>query len=304
MNLLTPTAVTDSNFVASNVPETDYPAWNAATNYSVGTFVIRTQTHRIYQNLIAGVDATTPEVAAKQAPPRWLDVGPTNRWAIYDDVIGTTTTNTGSITATINIGQVGAVAFVDIKNASSITATLLDQPGGTQVYSKTVSDLDRASLTDFFDFFYEPYQQLDTVLLSDLPTYYPSAQLSFTVAGTGQVGFGALKAGNYYSLGGTEYGASLGIVDYSVKSTDSVGRVSLTKRGYASTFDAKFVFDKAALSRVYRLLAGVRATPTVYVLTDVAGYETGILFGVFQSFSIDLAMADMNRCTLRVESFL
>ena len=75
MYILKPIDYTFAQVTANTaLPESDFPAWAAATSYTVGTKVIRATTHRIYQSLIAGVDATLPE----NAPSRWLDVGPTN----------------------------------------------------------------------------------------------------------------------------------------------------------------------------------------------------------------------------------
>ncbi|WP_119157965.1 phage head spike fiber domain-containing protein, partial [Caldimonas tepidiphila] len=80
-----------SGLVYSSVPENDHPAWSAATNYAVGVKVIRLTTHRVYECAIAGTNSTPPE----DAPSRWIDLGPTNRWAMLDKEVGTVTTTGG-----------------------------------------------------------------------------------------------------------------------------------------------------------------------------------------------------------------
>ena len=86
----------ESYITASTVNEPDVYAtvpeevWNAATNYSVGDQVIRTETHMIYENIQAGVDATLPEVdAALETPTRWVRLGPTNKFAMFDTLVKT-----------------------------------------------------------------------------------------------------------------------------------------------------------------------------------------------------------------------
>ena len=54
MYILNPITLTPAMFTANNVPVNDYAVWNAATNYTIGTKVIRTTTNKIYRNLIAG----------------------------------------------------------------------------------------------------------------------------------------------------------------------------------------------------------------------------------------------------------
>lgn len=304
MKVIKPTIVTDDILTSSTIaePDTGESVWNAATNYSIGDLVIRTETHRIYENLIAGVNATTPEVAALEATPRWLDIGPTNRWAVFDGEIGSTSTKTGGFQYVFEPGEVGAVALIEIVNASSITVTLKDAPGGTVVYTSTNDELDGAGITDFFDFFFEPYQQLDRVVFTDLPQSYTSPELTIDVVATGIAEVGVIAFGPVYELGDTQYGAQLGIVDYSRKTTDDFGRTTVTRRRFSSTLEARQQFDQVALNRVFRLLAELRSTPCVWIGADYMGYETTIIYGFYLDFSIDLAFPTANYCTLRLES--
>jgi hypothetical protein len=87
MKFIKPTPITDSLFVTSSAAENDYTAWNAATAYSVGDKCIRTATHRIYERTIAGTTATAPESDLYN----WMDIGPTNRWAMFDQSVGSVT---------------------------------------------------------------------------------------------------------------------------------------------------------------------------------------------------------------------
>lgn len=74
--------ITSSVLASSTVaePSAGEAVWNAATSYAEGNVVIRTTTHRKYECQIAGADSTIPE----NAPTRWLDIGPTNKWAMFD----------------------------------------------------------------------------------------------------------------------------------------------------------------------------------------------------------------------------
>ena len=86
-------------FTNNNVPVNDFAVWSNATNYTVGTKVIRTTTNKIYRNLIAGIDAVFPE----NAQTRWFDEGYVNAYKMIDDLSSSQTSNL-SINQTVDVG--------------------------------------------------------------------------------------------------------------------------------------------------------------------------------------------------------
>lgn len=300
MKIIVPTPVTDANLTSSTAPEpaaSGETTWNAATNYSIGNLVSRATTHRVYENLIAGVNAGLPE----ESPTRWLDIGPTNRWAMFDDEIGSVTTIASPLTVVIDSGSVGGVALLEII-ADTVTVTLKDAPGGTTVYSYYNDDLDAAPIASFWDWLFLPYEQLDSITLTDLPDSFTEAELTVTLTGSGDVSLGVLKFGSVISLGGTEYNCKLGIIDYSRKDTNEFGRTVITQRRFARTLEGRALFDQSELSKVYRTLSAVRAVACVYVGGDsYEGYEALTVFGFFRDFSIDVAYPTANYCSFQIE---
>lgn len=131
MKLIRPTTLTDVMLTSSTAPENDHPVWASGTAYAVGARVILTATHRRYEALVAstGVNPATD-------PTKWLDLGPTNRWAMFDDRVGTATTRTGSLQVVLAPGATDGVALIDT-NAESATVTLT--VSGTTLYIKTQS---------------------------------------------------------------------------------------------------------------------------------------------------------------------
>ena len=96
MKLLRPVTITDAMLTSSTVPENDHPAWSAGTAYVTGNRVILASTHRRYEALAAstGVNPATD-------PTKWLDLGPTNRWAMFDARVGTASTRAASLQAVL-----------------------------------------------------------------------------------------------------------------------------------------------------------------------------------------------------------
>lgn len=71
MKVIKPTPITAAMLISTNAAET-YAAWNGATAYVVGNIVLLTSTQRLYERLVAGTTATSPELD----PTNWLDIAP------------------------------------------------------------------------------------------------------------------------------------------------------------------------------------------------------------------------------------
>ena len=110
LQLLQPVTIVDANLVSSNVPENDAAEWSAQTTYPAGARVIRAATHRIYESAIAGNIGNDPAGASGL----WIDVGPTKRWAMFDQALGTSTTATSLVAVTIDAPAIQAVALLDV----------------------------------------------------------------------------------------------------------------------------------------------------------------------------------------------
>lgn len=304
MKVVKPTTIVDAKFVSSGVPETDYAAWNAATSYTVGTKVLRTTTHRIYENLIAGVDATLPELATSGVTPRWLDIGPTNRWAMFDQVVDTATVGIATtLTVVLTPGVINSVALVGLTNVASVRVLLQD--GATTVYDQTQS-LDGTIITDWYEYFFEPYDTGSEALFTDVHPYGTGTLTVTFTASSGVPTVGGLIVGNAYEIGTAEYGASAGIIDYSYKNTDAFGRTVIVKRTYSKRMTVRLFLYNASLRRVQTLLADLRSTPCVWVgvPTNTVTYSPLVVFGFYKDFSLDIAYSQVSYCNLEIEGMI
>lgn len=291
MKFLTPVAITDSMLVSSSIAETDHPAWSAATAYAVGARVVLASTHSIYQRLVAGTTAQSPDVDAAN----WIRIGPTNRWCMFDRATGTLSTAKDSITVTIAPGMVRGIALLDI-TGNSVTVTMTN--GGTTVYSRTVSLNTGYGVSDWDTYFFNDIVRKSTVVLTDLPPY-SAGQITVTVNGSGPVAIGTVAAGSVLRLGRPRFGMSLGIIDYSVKTTDAYGATTVTQRAFAKRMTVPVVVNATDVDEVSRRLALIRATPVVWIAST--SYDQSIVYGFFKEFSIDVAYPEFSNCSLTIE---
>jgi hypothetical protein len=136
-------------------------------------------------------------------------------------------------------------------------------------------------------------------VLTDLPLY-GTATVTLTMTGAGAVG--ELVLGQVTELGGTGFGSQVNILDFSRKDRDVFGNAILIRRAYADrvTYDGKVLTARAAYVR--RILASVRAVPTVYIGSEQ--HPETVVFGFFRDFTITLSGPMVSDCSLEVEGLI
>jgi len=287
--------MTGTGLAFSNVPENDYPQWSAGT-YTLGTR--RLFNRKVYEVVIAST-SDQPDTGAALTVPSWLLIGNENRYKMFDNTISTQTANPNSIEAAVTPGGiVNAVAFFGL-SGNRVTVTVDDLAEGI-VYDTTKSLQDYTAIVDWYAYFFEDIIQRTDIVFLDLPSY-GSATLAFTVEGLaaecGEVVFGRQKI-----LGVSNYGTSISIQDYSIKSRDDFGNIIITQRAFSKRADYDVTVETAAVSAVQKALADIRTTPTVFVGEETKA-ET-VIYGFYRSFSIVLSNPSVSDCTIEVEGLV
>jgi len=253
LQLLQPVAITNDQLVSSSVPETDAAEWSGSTTYPLGARVIRAASHRVYESAIAGNVSDDPIAASG----KWIDIGPTNRWAMFDQALGSLTSAANAITLTLTAPAIQAVALLDVT-----AATVRLQATG---YDRTVAA--SAGATTFLD----------------LPA--GTTRVTVTIAG-GSVSVGTLLVGKLVGLGVTEGSPTSGIADYSRKDVDDFGAVTIVERAWSKRMAAKSLITTASIDVVANRIAAVRAVPSLWIGLD--GLDSLTVYGFFKEFSIEV----------------
>jgi hypothetical protein len=214
MRLLKPIEFQVSQLISTNAVET-YPAWSAATTYAKDAYV--DYGTYIYQSLVNSNLNKQPNIS----PTDWILVGPDNTHAMFDNQVSTQTSSTSPLIVTVAPGKVvNSLAFLNLEG-SSLSVVMTDGAGGPTVYSSTTS-LDDTIILDWYMYFFEEYNPRTEVILTGIPAY-TNGRITMTLTGVSPVKIGNFIYGSIYELGKTQYGASAGILDYSVKQTDDKG---------------------------------------------------------------------------------
>jgi hypothetical protein len=297
--IIKPASVTASTLTASNVAETDYPAWTAGT-YTVGNRVI--YDHKIYE-VVATSTTDRPDLGAAAVPATWLFVSPTNRYKMFDIALGSGTVNSGSINVTVTPTTV--CNSVVLFNVDGATAQLIVRTsGGTIVYDQTVSLADYGDLNSYFNYYFLPIAETGASELAfiDIPNYSGASFQLIIDAGGGTATCGEMIIGQKSALAVTNFGTSVGIKDYSVKTIDDFGNVTITTRPYSKRADYDVTVETAQVSQFTKFLASIRSTPAVYIGDPLRG-ET-IVLGYYRDFSVVLSNPSISECSMSVEGLI
>lgn len=294
--VIKPVLVTDEVLISSNVPETDYAEWNPETYYSVGSRVIRTSSHKIYEAVLGGVDSTPPEQAIGLVTPRWIEVGPTNRWAMFDQKVSTETAMLGAIVIVLRPGIVDSLGLVGLYG-SRVTATMTHN--GEAVWTDT-KNLDGTELTGWYDYWYKGFNQVTQAVFNNLPPY-ANGEITVTIEGDGYVSCGALLVGIGYAIGKVRVNPTIELTDYSVKSTDEYGKTKFVQRQYARRLEVGIIISADRVDAAFDLVASVWG-PALWVMhDDDKRLRIMTVYGWRALLTVTLPYIDYSLCTLQVQ---
>lgn len=277
--------------------------WDSAVSYVVGERVLLTNTHKIYENIIAGINTTSPELA----PTRWLEIGATNKWALFDSTVGTSTMATGSMVYILKPGRINSIALLEL-DAELVEISLVDDVTGELVYSASMDLTTNSTVGDWYSYFYEPIYTQDTVVatnlvdttLLNLPAYTGGILTVRVSRPNAECSCGVVVVGLSADIGSTQTQPTIGIIDYSRKETDIFGNPTIIKRRYSKRMSTKLMMKSTEVDQVARVLAQYRSTPVVWVGADNT-YTSLIIYGFYKDFDISIDNVLYSSCTLQVE---
>ncbi len=267
--VIRPVPVSDAVLASINVTEDEQPAWNAIATYALGARVIAG--HRIWGSVVAGNLGNPPATGS----PAWVDIGPTNRWAMFDQALGSVTTRNGAIIASFTLPEpITGLAVLDTDAAQvRVVAPGYDRLIDVAGSSATFLDLDAEA----------------------------GAELSVTIIPAvvgASVSAGTLLFGPVESLGVTENKPTIGITDYSRKVTDEFGNTTAVPRAWAKRMAAKSLIATEAADAVLRRMASLRATPALWIADSE--FDSLTVYGFYRDFSVEMGQR-VSHCALTIE---
>lgn len=311
------------------------PAWESNRNYTVGNVI--SFGNNVYSSVYSANFNFNPE--SLQGKKYWQKTGLQNRFNFLDGSLGNPTylwarrglspgqdsvsftSVTKFDTLAILGAQIGSVYLrvskevTSFNSANSITSsTVTDIIERTKVFTQPTFPFDARQFSCIFEDLVDStagntpiggtYSVWDSPGGNRTETVY-RISLSFTgVASSMSLNFvDCIVAGLKLNLGLTQYGASSSITDYSVKSTDDYGNVTLIKRAFAKNMKVSVEVPQEDIARVQKDLQTYRATPLVwYANTDDHYEEALIIYGFYKDLTLNIPYPTYSLLELNVEA--
>ena len=297
MRIITPYNVDAGQLTATNVVN-EMADWLAGT-YDLGDQAV--DANQVYKVVADPSTTDRPSLGAVADPPTWVLMGWSNQYRMFRDGRDSYSSRDESIDVTLNFAEIittlGALGLQGV----SATLTVVDSVEGT-VYDETISLVD-IGVGDWWEYFFSPYEFNDTAIFDGMPPY-TGADINLSVdaaSETDQARAGRVIAGFEQTLGVTNYGASVSILDYSTKERDGFGNLILVPRRTVRLVDYDVKVPTAQVDFVVRALQRISSTPALFI--GDSSFSSSITFGIYRDFTQGITTPSISDLTIQVEGF-
>jgi hypothetical protein len=250
----------------------------------------------VYEVLTNNTDQ--PDLGALLDPPSWLDLGVVNPLRMFDGKLDNVTVANSPLTINITPDQiVNGIAIFNI-DATTVQITMTDPIDGLVYDSGEIDLIDSGIITGWYEFFFAQRLQKFDLVKVDIPTY-PNATITITALDENEITIGEIVAGKNQNLGVSQYGSSVGIIDFSRKEQDQFGNFVITPRRFSKRAEYDIKVNTSSNSGLQRTLSDFRTTPIVWI-GDENKLET-VVYGYYRNFDILIAGPSLSDCTITVE---
>jgi hypothetical protein len=297
LSFIPPIEITPARLTATNIPMPDTAVgeveWVVGTTYALGARVIVSADLTLYESLQAGNVGKAPATN----PTWWVKVSAANRYRMFDTINSSQSTRAGLIDVTVTPSSVvNSLALLNIA-AQSVRVRMTDPVDGV-VYDQTFVLQAPPLLANWWNYFFDPITNKTDFFVS-LPSY-GSASIRVEIVNAATAACGAMLIGSAIPIGdGVEYGASLGIQDYSRKERNEFGDIVLVERSFAKRASYRMLVPNGDRPSVNRLLAQYRAKPSLWV--GVEGEEDTYIYGIYKDYQFVIEFTEHSVLTLDLE---
>lgn len=297
-------AVTSSNISEPDAGKGEV-AYNGATTYALNAQVVDATQHRKYISLQAGNTGHALPVYAngELSNSWWSDIGPTNKWAMFDLMRNTQTLGGTSIQVVLTPGQrVDSVALMNVSGQSvQITGTV---SGLGTVYDSGVIPIQTRVINDWYSYFFDPFVYTPSVIKLNIPPY-TSIVLTITITDAGgNAKCGACVIGQSTYIGAIEFNPVSDAINFSTVSRDTYGNATLTPRRSIPKTTQKVYADSSIVNDIRALRTALNAAVAVWCgLDDVTNdySEALLIMGFYRSWTINIASPYVVEQDLEIE---
>jgi hypothetical protein len=206
------------------------------------------------------------------SPSKWSYLGPTNRWAMFDDYINTQTENTDSIEVKVFANKCSHFALFNL-DATEIEWWLRDS-SDTIVKSGTI---DLTLDTPIWDVTHK----IDIKQAVGAWVYNGSIEVHINNTGS-TAKCGHIVIGRSQYIGASRFGAETDQLDFSRYDTADSGYTYLKQGNWAKDNRLEYQINTDKSDRVFRYVADARSVPSVWEGNNSTDFEALLVFGYYR----------------------
>lgn len=230
--------------------------------------------YRVYKSLQAANTNHQPRLASSSA--WWQAIASTNRWKMFDGSV-TSQTKFSSIDITIAVDK--AVDTIALLNVSGVYCSVVCTDTVNGVVYNVLHDLQVSGAS--------PAEYATEILIAGITGFNAGTITIIVTKGAfppSLCAIGACLIGKAVDAGGTEYGATVGIQDFSIVEANDFGDYDITVRAFSKRASFQVMVPAADVPRIYRILSELRAQKCLYVGSDI--YTSTAIYGYPDDWSI------------------
>lgn len=268
----------------ADLPEDPSPEWSPSISYMVDDVVHLKSTHRVYQSVKdsnLGKDPSLPlsQYNSSGVATFWIDVGPTNKYAMFDGLVSSQTSAESPLTIKLTPGSFNGFALFGL-DADSYSVEVRDIPGGDIYYSEYDVSLDGTDPADYYEYFFSRFKPKRQVIRAGIEPYITSEITLTLYKGSGNIKLGMFAIGDLRPVGIPQRDASVEPQDFSYVKQDAFGNTTVKKRANATgmSINTKMFKDDAGV--VLETIKEILGVPVVVVGSQAESYEWLTVFGL------------------------
>jgi len=282
MILIKPITVTSAN-LTSSIAEPDSTVgeveWIAGT-YNLGDRVIKSSTHRVYEVVADPSTTDDPAIGVTKTPQTWVDVGPTNRFKMFDEANNTASIGDNITVDIVPVSLVNSLAFFNV-NCSVINISVFDNIG-TLIYSKSEEMRNRPLVNGWYNYFYSGFTSKNKLVVLDIP---PTTIGKITVEFVGVgASVGTFICGKQAEIGDTQFGTGAQLLDFSEPVEDDYGNISYKPGFTAKLVDYAIMADTAQLDSIFTEFETLKKRNSVFVGNPASIGDSTLTYGFVRDY--------------------
>ena len=303
MIVIPPIPITESSgrLISTNIVEPDATQgevlWVAGTAYTPGAKVIRPN-HKKYEAIVASTG-----VIPESDPEKWLYIGPTNKWAMFEANRNEQSTRTGTIEVVLKPGA--RIDSIGILGVEAVSITVTQRVNGVIVYGPQVINMNSRNTASWSDYFFGEFNFIPSALIQDLRPYVGSEITIVIDNETRPAKCSGIVMGTKVFLGKVQYNPQSDVLNFSKIEKDDYGVSKLTPRRSVPKTNQTLWTDKELVNKVRKVRTDLNAVPALWSGLDDKGqdgyFESLLIYGIYKQFTIDLAHNEVAMVTLELE---